>query len=96
MLSRCPVFYRHGLGSSVLRCLIKWNIGTNKIVVTFLILLLLLIVGMFLDGTSAVIILAPILFPLAASYGFDPIHFGVFMVVSLLTGGITPPVGILL
>lgn len=72
------------------------SISTNKIVVTFLILLLLLIVGMFLDGTSALIILVPILFPLAASYGFDPIHFGTFMVVSLLIGGITPPVGILL
>lgn len=72
------------------------SISTNKVVVTFLILLLLLIVGMFIDGTSALIILVPILFPLAASYGFDPIHFGTFMVVSLLIGGITPPVGILL
>ena len=72
------------------------SISTNKVVVTFLILILLLIVGMFIDGTSALIILVPILFPLAASYGFDPIHFGTFMVVSLLIGGITPPVGILL
>lgn len=72
------------------------SISTNKVVVTFLILVLLLIVGMFIDGTSALIILVPILFPLAASYGFDPIHFGTFMVVSLLIGGITPPVGILL
>lgn len=72
------------------------GISTNRIIVTLLILVLLLIVGMFIDGTSALIILVPILFPLAASYGFDPIHFGVFMVVSLLIGGITPPVGILL
>ena len=72
------------------------SISTDKAVVTVLILVLLLIVGMFIDGTSALIILVPILFPLAASYGFDPIHFGTFMVVSLLIGGITPPVGILL
>jgi len=72
------------------------SISTNKIVVTLLILVLLLIVGMFIDGTAALTILVPILFPLATSYGFDPFHFGTFMVVSLLIGGITPPVGILL
>lgn len=71
-------------------------ITTSKIMLVFLLILLLLIVGMFIDGTSALIILVPILFPLASSYGFDPIHFGVFMVVTLLVGGITPPVGILL
>lgn len=72
------------------------SISSNKIVVTFLLIALLLIVGMFIDGTSALIILVPILFPLAASYGFEPVHFGTFMVVTLLIGGITPPVGILL
>lgn len=71
-------------------------ISTNKTIVILLLVVLLLIVGMFIDGTSALIILVPILFPLATSYGFNPIHFGVFMVVTLLIGGITPPVGILL
>lgn len=71
-------------------------ITTSREVMIILVVILLLIVGMFIDGTSALIILVPILFPMAASYGMNPVHFGIFMVVTLLIGGITPPVGILL
>jgi len=53
----------------------------------------LLIVGMFLESFSAIILLSPLLFPIAQSYGINPIHFGVVMCVNLAIGYITPPYG---
>ena len=63
---------------------------------TFLLLIvgLLFIVGMFLDGIAALIILTPILLPVATSqYGIDPIQFGVILAMTLVLGLLTPPVG---
>jgi len=66
----------------------------NKI--TFLIALniFLLVIGCLIDIGSAILMLAPILLPVAMAYGIDPIHFGVIMVVNLEIGFITPPVGL--
>ena len=47
-----------------------------------------------MDTTAAIIILAPILFPIATSVGIDPVHFGIVMVVNLSIGFITPPLGV--
>lgn len=58
--------------------------------------ILLLLVGCLLDGAPAVLLLAPILAPVASSYGIDPIHFGIVMCMNLTIGLITPPIGILL
>lgn len=55
-----------------------------------------LFIGCFMEDTAAMIILTPVLAPIAATYGIDPVHFGVFTVVTLLIGCITPPVGMLL
>ena len=55
--------------------------------------LLLLIVGCVMDLTPALLILAPMLLPIAAKYGLDPVYFGVVMIVNLCIGLITPPVG---
>jgi len=57
---------------------------------------LLLVVGCLLDGAPAVLLLAPILAPVAQSYGIDPVHFGIVMCMNLTIGLITPPIGILL
>lgn len=57
--------------------------------------LFLLVAGLFLDIGAAILILAPLLMPLAASAGIDPIHFGLVIVVNLMLGGLTPPVGML-
>ncbi len=65
-------------------------------VVLLLINAFLLIVGLFLDALPAIIILTPIFAPIALSMGVDPTHFGVLMIVNLLIGLCTPPVGILL
>lgn len=69
------------------------NFG-SKITFLLFINLILLVTGMFIDGTSAVVILAPLLFPAAVSIGIDPIHFGVVMIVNLAIGMYTPPFGL--
>lgn len=56
--------------------------------------ILLLAVGCFMDIMSAILVLAPILTPMAIHYGIDPIHFGIIMIVNLEIGYLTPPIGI--
>jgi TRAP-type C4-dicarboxylate transport system permease large subunit len=51
------------------------------------------VLGMFLDGIGVMIVIVPILLPVAQGFGIDPIHFGVVIAVATLTGLITPPVG---
>ena len=55
---------------------------------------LLLIAGAFMEPTGVILILAPILFPIATQLGIDPIHLGVIMVVNMEIGMVTPPVGL--
>ncbi|GAB7079421.1 TRAP transporter large permease [Megalodesulfovibrio paquesii] len=64
------------------------------LVVILLIMLLLLFVGCIMETLAAIIILAPILLPVAEAVGIDPIHFGIMMVVNLAIGFITPPLGV--
>lgn len=70
------------------------NFSDNMIVILLLINLLLLVVGCFMDTTPAMMVLSPILLPIALQFGIDPIHFGLIMVVNLAIGFITPPLGI--
>lgn len=65
----------------------------NPKIILLLILILMLIVGMFMDIAAALIILGPILHPIAVSIGMEPIHFGIVMVLSLNIALMTPPVG---
>jgi TRAP-type C4-dicarboxylate transport system permease large subunit len=51
---------------------------------------------MFLEGVAAIILLTPILLPVAVSYGVDPIHFGAILVINTTLGLLTPPVGTVL
>ena len=68
----------------------------NPILILILIVIFLLAVGLFLVASSAEIVLAPILVPVVIQFGIDPVHFGVLMVFTLIVGGGTPPVGVLL
>ncbi len=68
-------------------------ITDNKWVLLLLINLLLLLVGMFIDQTPALIMLVPIILPLASQLGINLVHLGVIMVINLTYGLITPPVG---
>ncbi|MBK6553576.1 MAG: TRAP transporter large permease subunit [Rhodocyclaceae bacterium] len=73
-----------------------WMIGTGVGVIGFLLIanILLLIAGNFMEPSSIVLILAPILFPIAVKLGIDPIHFGILMVVNMEVGMCHPPVGL--
>jgi C4-dicarboxylate transporter DctM subunit len=70
------------------------SISESPIVIILLITALLLVVGCFMDTLAAIIILTPILLPIAINIGYDPIHFGIIMVVNLAIGFITPPLGV--
>jgi C4-dicarboxylate transporter, DctM subunit len=54
----------------------------------------LFLIGMFIETSAAIIVLAPILAPVAVFFGIDPVHFGIIMVVNLALGMITPPFGV--
>jgi C4-dicarboxylate transporter DctM subunit len=71
-------------------------VGTieDRWVLMIMINVLLLIVGCLMDVGSAILILAPLLEPLAVAKGFDPIHFGIIMIANLEIGYLTPPVGL--
>jgi TRAP-type transport system large permease protein len=69
------------------------SLTTNKYIVLLIINVILLIVGCFMDQTAALIILAPVLAPLAYQVGVHPLHFGMIMILNLVIGLITPPVG---
>lgn len=72
------------------------SITNNKWVLLLLINLFLLFVGTFMETTASLIILTPILLPMAVKVGIDPIHFGLVMVLNLVIGLITPPLGVCL
>lgn len=65
----------------------------NKIMILLLINLILLLVGIFMDITPAVLIFTPIFLPVVTKLGIDPVHFGVIMILNLCIGLCTPPVG---
>lgn len=69
------------------------SISDNKFVILFIINLLLLFVGIFMDITPAVLIFTPIFLPVVTNLGMDPTHFGIVMVLNLCIGLCTPPVG---
>ncbi len=67
---------------------------SNKIIILLVINAFLLLVGMVMDTTPAILILTPILLPIAQGIGMNPIQFGVIMVVNLAIGFVTPPIGV--
>lgn len=75
---------------------VLFGITENYIVILLLINLLLIIVGCFLDAIAAITILTPILMPVAVAAGVDPTQFGVIMVLNLMIGLLSPPLGIVL
>lgn len=69
------------------------SISQNKFVIFLLMNLILLVVGMFMDITPAILIFTPIFLPIAQSFGMTDIQFGVMLVFNMCMGNITPPVG---
>ncbi|MDR1534450.1 MAG: TRAP transporter large permease [Planctomycetota bacterium] len=72
------------------------GISTNPTVVLFIIILLLLFIGCFLEATAAITIMSPILLPILAAVGIDTVHFGIIMVLTMMIGLLTPPFGMVL
>jgi len=69
---------------------------TNKVLILLLMNAALLIIGTFMETTASLIILTPVLLPLMNQIGVDPLHFGVILVLNLVIGLTTPPVGVCL
>ncbi|MDR2589286.1 MAG: TRAP transporter large permease [Spirochaetales bacterium] len=68
----------------------------NKYIALLVINILLLIAGTFMETISAITILTPVLVPVAVGFGIDPVHFGIVMILNLMIGLMTPPVGMVL
>ncbi len=66
----------------------------NKIILLLVINLVLLVVGMVMDTSPAILILSPILLPVVEAFGVDAVQFGIIMVVNLAIGFVTPPIGV--
>ena len=72
------------------------GLTNNKIIILLIINLILLVVGTFMDATPAVLIFTPIFLPVVMQLGISPLHFGIFMILNLCIGIVTPPVGAVL
>jgi C4-dicarboxylate transporter DctM subunit len=72
------------------------SISENKFVLLLLINIFLLVLGLFLEPLAAMILSLPVLVPIALQIGVDPVHFGIIVVLNLVIGLVTPPVGLCL
>jgi tripartite ATP-independent transporter DctM subunit len=72
------------------------SLTQDPIMILILINVLLLIVGCFMETIAAITILTPVLLPITTQVGIDPVHFGIIMVLNLMIGLLTPPVGMVL
>ena len=69
------------------------GVSSNPIVIFFLMNIILMVVGMFMDITPAILIFTPIFLPIAESLGMSSIQFGVMLIFNMCMGNMTPPVG---
>jgi tripartite ATP-independent transporter DctM subunit len=78
--------------------LLDWvaSFDVHRLWILFAMFWVMILLGMFMDGVSMMLISVPIFFPLAHHLGFDPIWFGLFMLLTIDMGGSTPPFGLLL
>ena len=88
------VLIRSGLPTDLARTLA--SLTASPTVLMFLLLVLWLIIGCFMAQTPAILILTPILMPIAGEFGINPLYFGVVMTLALTIGLLTPPVGMVL
>jgi C4-dicarboxylate transporter DctM subunit len=72
------------------------SVSQNPYIILCMIMLIMLVVGMFLDGTAALIIMTPVFLPVVMALHIDPVYFGVLMAINICIGTLTPPVGVCL
>jgi tripartite ATP-independent transporter DctM subunit len=85
---------RYQISTNIVEQLLGFS--KDPLVILLIVNLLLLVVGCIMESLAAINILTPILLPVAISVGIDPVHFGLVMVLNLMIGLITPPVGMVL
>ena len=78
------------LGDSLL------DLTENKYILVMIIMAMVLLIGMFMETIAAITILVPVLLPIAAKVGLDPVHLGIIVILNLMIGLLTPPVGMVL
>ncbi len=72
------------------------NFTDNKVAILLIMTLLVLVLGCFMETIAAITILVPVLLPIAVKIGIDPVHFGIILILNLMLGLLTPPVGMVL
>lgn len=72
------------------------SVTDNKVALLLIITLIVLVVGLFMETIAAITILTPVLLPVAVGLGVDPVHFGIILILNLMIGLLTPPVGMVL
>jgi len=72
------------------------SISDNKHVILMMIMLVVLIIGLFMETIAAISILVPVLLPISVQIGIDPVHLGIIVILNLMIGLLTPPVGMVL
>ncbi|GAB5504940.1 MAG: TRAP transporter large permease [Rhizobiaceae bacterium] len=72
------------------------SISDNKYIILLMIMVAVLIIGLFMETIAAISILVPVLLPISAQIGVDPVHLGIIVILNLMIGLLTPPVGMVL
>lgn len=70
------------------------GISDNANIILLIIITMLLLIGLFVESLAAMVIFVPVLSPLVVHFGWDPLHFAIIVIIALLIGTVTPPVGI--
>ncbi|SNT22532.1 TRAP transporter large permease [Tropicimonas sediminicola] len=72
------------------------GLTTNKQMVLLIMMAMVLVIGLFMETIAAITILVPVLLPIAAQVGIDPVHLGIIVILNLMIGLLTPPIGMVL
>lgn len=86
------VLTRLGLAEELSRFMVEYQVSAFQFLLV--VNLVLIVVGMFIDGVSMIVLFAPLLFPMATAAGINPLHFGVIMTALVEVATLTPPVGL--
>ena len=86
------ILAREGLPHIVIKLISSWS-GDQPLAGVFLVILALLVLGIFIEVLPLIVIFTPVLSPLGTALGYDPIHWGLLMIMTMNIGGVTPPVG---
>lgn len=70
------------------------DLTSSPLVAYFIIMAILLFIGLFVEALAAILIFVPVLLPIGQHYGFDPVHFALVIIIAMLIGTVTPPVGL--